>query len=70
MRGATRLSWALALLAGFLYLLAACRTGLDRLAVWGGFFWVTLLSLIIVLPTVIPLARRRSGGEVRAGERR
>ncbi len=58
LRRATYTCWAIALAAGVLYALAAARAGLGAVAVWGGLAWVVLLTLIITLPVVIPLARR------------
>lgn|GEM_PF-3709619 len=69
-RRATYICWAIALLAGVVYALAAARVGFGSVAVWGGLAWVTLLTLIITLPVVIPLARRtRSAGGPGSGGR-
>ncbi len=81
MRRATYVCWAIALAAGVLYALAAARAGLGGVAVGGGLAWVTLLTLIIALPVVIPLARRAPpaggpgegrdvAGKLRSGGRR
>ncbi len=67
-RRATYTCWAIALAAGILYALAAARAGLGGVAVGGGLAWVVLLTLIITLPVVIPLARRAlPGGGPEAG---
>lgn len=57
-RRAAYLCWLIALAAGTAYALGAVRAGLGGVAVGGGFAWVVLLTLIISLPVVIPLARR------------
>lgn len=63
MRSSTAISFAFALImGGVFFLLTSLGEGYNIVSRYGGAVWVFLLSLIIALPTVTPIVKRRLKG--------
>ncbi len=58
----TLASFAIALAVAGAFFAATSAGGYPPSARYGGTAWVFLLALIVALPTVLPLFKRRSGG--------
>lgn len=64
LRKALRISYLVSLafalaLSGTFFTYTSLQEGYNALARYGGAFWVFLLGLIIALPTVAPMMKRR-----------
>ncbi|MGH2373222.1 MAG: hypothetical protein ACRDIC_07035 [bacterium] len=57
-----RVGVLIALALGLLFLGAARAAGSAPVAQYGGALWVFMLSLLITLPLLTPVMRKRSGG--------
>lgn len=60
-RSSARLCTLISLAIAAAFFVAAGATGSPPVARYGGALWVFLLSLLITLPLVTPVLRRRAG---------
>ncbi|MEK7681365.1 MAG: hypothetical protein AAB369_00885 [Chloroflexota bacterium] len=58
----TLISFGIALAAAGAFFAVTGAGGYTAVARYGGAAWVFLLALIVAMPTVLPLFKRRSGG--------
>jgi len=56
-----RIGVLVSLALGLLFLGAARAAGAPPVAQYGGAMWVSLLSILIALPLLTPMVRRRTG---------